>query len=103
VRRRAFTLVELLVVIVIIAILIALLLPAVQMTRESGRRTQCQSNLKQLGDAIQGIRAVRRVLPPLAARCAAPVYHHDNHPEDYCFTPAEFKVVWVVKALDRVV
>jgi prepilin-type N-terminal cleavage/methylation domain-containing protein/prepilin-type processing-associated H-X9-DG protein len=46
--RRAFTLVELLVVITIIAILIALLLPAVQSAREAARQTQCKNNLRQL-------------------------------------------------------
>jgi prepilin-type N-terminal cleavage/methylation domain-containing protein len=46
---RAFTLVELLVVIAMISLLIALLMPALQAARESARAALCKSNERQLG------------------------------------------------------
>lgn len=62
-QRAGFTLIELLALIAIIAVLIALLLPAVQAAREAARRTQCSSNLKQLGIAVHNYHDVFRMLP----------------------------------------
>ena len=50
--RRGFTLIELLVVIAIIAILAAILFPVFAQAREAARKSMCQSNLKQLGNAF---------------------------------------------------
>ncbi len=51
-QRKYFTLIELLVVMAIVSILAALLLPALQMALEKGRRTKCMSMFSQMGNAF---------------------------------------------------
>ncbi len=62
-RPAGFSLVELLVSTGIIAILVALSLVAVNAVREAARRTQCQSNLEQLGIAIAAHESAQRHFP----------------------------------------
>jgi len=64
VRRRGFTLIELLVVIAIIAILAAMLFPVFARARESARKIQCLSNVKNIATAFQMYLTDYDRLPP---------------------------------------
>jgi prepilin-type processing-associated H-X9-DG protein/prepilin-type N-terminal cleavage/methylation domain-containing protein len=66
VRRRGFTLVELLVVIGISALLIAMLLPALNKARQAANAAACASNLRQLGIAFRGYAADNKDIVAMA-------------------------------------
>ncbi len=61
--RRAFTLIEVLIVIAIIAILAALIFPSFSAAREDARQKSCSSNLREIGLAVQMYRAEEKEFP----------------------------------------
>jgi prepilin-type N-terminal cleavage/methylation domain-containing protein len=80
--RRAFTLLELMVVMIIIGILVSLLLPAIQSAREAARRASCTNHLVQLIIAVHNYESAYRVYPPGSIDARGPIqnvpqgYHH---------------------------
>ena len=80
---RGFTLIELLVVIAIIGVLIALLLPAVQAAREAARRTQCKSQMRQLGIALHNYDDKHRTMP-FGYMCGRFFCNEDNMDQGGC-------------------
>jgi prepilin-type N-terminal cleavage/methylation domain-containing protein/prepilin-type processing-associated H-X9-DG protein len=61
---RAFSLLELMVVIGIIAVLMALLMPVLRVANDSARAVQCSSQLRQIGQGIFGYAALHRGFTP---------------------------------------
>lgn len=87
--KKAFTLVELLVVMAIIGIMVGMTLPAVQATREAARRTSCINNLSQLGLAAHSYEFHFETLPPGVTNPVGPIRSE----------PQGKHVSWIVRIL----
>ena len=79
-RKRAFTLVELLVTVSIIGVLIGILLPVLASTRKVVQRTTCASNLRQIGISIQAHRTDYKDRLPTARYMPKPFLSVDTDP-----------------------
>ena len=87
--RRAFTLIEFLVVMAIIAVILALLLPALVGARSASRRTNCINNLKQIDLALQSYLNAYNVLPSGSYDTVRPVTSESGG----------YQVSWIVSIL----
>lgn len=99
-NRKAFTLVELLVVIVIIGMLMALLLPAIAGARARARRTQCTNRQQELGKALIQYELAKGWLPGYVNRLAMNVNGVDDDGDAVIDDDDEITVSWVVMVLE---
>lgn len=93
--RTGFTVLELLVTLAVISLVMALILPAVESTRESARRLQCQDHLRSLGIATQAHISQHGVLPETH------VIYGMGSPPRVQHHPGMSPLVWLLPFLDQ--
>ena len=69
--RSGYTLIEMFVAIFILCIISAFVLPGIQQSRESARRTECANNLRQMAIALQEYESINNYLPSLGGNTSA--------------------------------
>jgi prepilin-type N-terminal cleavage/methylation domain-containing protein len=98
-RRRSFTLIEMLVVIAIIVILAAILIPAVGAAQARALEADCASNLRQLGAALHNYAVSNRGLFPGGATTRLPVAPVNTSPPPHTNFISSNQV-WLLAAMD---
>jgi prepilin-type N-terminal cleavage/methylation domain-containing protein/prepilin-type processing-associated H-X9-DG protein len=102
-KKKAFTLVELLVVISIIALLLAILMPSLQKAREQGRRTVCLTHLKslQLSNEVYANTNNGRYVPLLDTSSATGPTSQDQVDPYTWLANLEFRKITGVKSAEK--
>ncbi len=93
--RRAFTLIEVLVVVAIIAMLVAILIPSLSKTQKLARSTVCTSNIRQFGIALSTYGAEQRDYVPRGGR-------HDNPQHWIILVAKQFGDKSILKRVNQV-